>query len=297
MLACILHSLGAALPNNLLGPAYGNPVGHFEPRDFVALNDRILHSLDRTWLDPRPIDPAWFRSRPAYEFVQQIIVEIGRNYGNAPLILIKDPRICRLIPLYLTALDLIDVEPLVILPARPVREVVSSLAARDGLDPNLSELLWLRAVTEAELETRSCPRVWITLDQIIADWRRVAWRVAVRLGIDWSIEPDDAAAEVSSFLKPRLYHVSDWSFETQEHHSLAGRAWAAIEAGLAGHEDDVQLGLDAVRAALYEMDRLYAPQIANLRARYETELAAICQSKCWRFTAPFRAVMRASRAL
>src|ERR1700710_432997 len=70
LLAHVLHALGASLPNDLMGAAHGNPLGHFEPRALVALNDRILESLDRRWDDPRPIPARWFRSRPAYEFLR-----------------------------------------------------------------------------------------------------------------------------------------------------------------------------------------------------------------------------------
>src|ERR1700746_3898605 len=62
-----LNALGAALPVQVLGPALGNPLGHWEPTELVGLNEQILNQIDRPIDDSRPIDPAWFRSMDAYD--------------------------------------------------------------------------------------------------------------------------------------------------------------------------------------------------------------------------------------
>ena len=51
----VLNILGADLPMDLVGPAPSNPTGHWEPKHLVALNDRILRGLGRSWDDPRPM--------------------------------------------------------------------------------------------------------------------------------------------------------------------------------------------------------------------------------------------------
>jgi hypothetical protein len=209
LLTYLLHTLGATLPDEVVGPACGNPLGHWEPRNLVTINDEALRAIDRSWDDPRPIDSAWFRSRDAYRFIERIIVQIGRDFGCAPLILLKDPRICRILPLYLTALDILDIEPLVILQLRPFHEVARSLADRDGFEADLSEFLWLRSIVEAERVSRSCSRVWVTLDQVISDWPSTARRIASTLEINWSEACEEAAWESAPFIKPRLCHATD----------------------------------------------------------------------------------------
>jgi hypothetical protein len=78
----ILHTLGARLPADLIGATHGNPLGHWEPRALVAINDAILLKLKRRWDDPRPIPDAWFRGREAYGFLQRIMAEIGSGFSR-----------------------------------------------------------------------------------------------------------------------------------------------------------------------------------------------------------------------
>ena len=285
--AHVLHALGAALPHDLMGAAHGNPLGHFEPRALVALNDRILESLGRRWDDPRPIPTRWFRSRPAYRFLQRITGQIRQSYGDAPLLVIKDPRLCRLLPLYLDALDVLDIEPLVVLQVRPVAAVVQSLADRDGMKPDLAEFLWLRSVIEAEEQSRRCRRVWVSMAGMIADWRTPCGGSPTGLALEWPMERDEAIDEIGPLLKPRLCHgvAPDAGEETMPRFSAA--TWAAVEHGLAGDEPAARAAFDAVRAALHDLDGTYE--------RYQSALAAMPDSSSWRLTAPLRALRRMVR--
>jgi hypothetical protein len=284
LLAHVLHTLGAALPHDLMGAGHGNPLGHFEPRGLVGLNDSILQSLGRRWDDPRTIPPRWFRSRPAYEFLQRITAQIRQSYGDAPLSVVKDPRLCRLLPLYLDALDVLDVEPLVILQVRPVAEVVQSLVDRDGMQPDLAEFLWLRSVIEAEWQSRNCRRVWVSMAEMIADWPDAICRIAEKLRLDWPMELDEAMGEIASILKPRLYHRVAQSTCDGGVRRLCGAAWTAAERGLAGDEAAARAGFDAVRGTLHDLDRMYEP--------YLRAADAMRTSLSWRLTAPLRRVQR-----
>ena len=86
------------------------------------------------------------------------------------MILIKEPRICRLAPLYLDVLDVLGIRPLVILPIRHPEEVIRSIYERDQIDPGTTELLWLRSLLEAEEASRACVRVWTSFDRLLENW-------------------------------------------------------------------------------------------------------------------------------
>ncbi len=266
LLTHVLHALGAALPQDLMGPSHSNPFGHFEPRALVALNDRVLAALDRPWNDPRPIAPRWFRSREAYRFVRQITAQIGESYGDAPLLVLKDPRLCRLLPLYLDALDMLEIEPLIILQMRPMEEVVQSLADRDGMEPDLGEFLWLRSVVEAEWQSRNCRRVWVSMGEVLADWPGTIRRIADGLRLEW---PEAALTEIGSLLKPRFRHHVAAPGSDPAGRRLSTAAWTAVEHGLAGDEPAVRAGFDTVRGMLHDLDRMYAPIIATRRPWFE----------------------------
>jgi hypothetical protein len=280
----VLHALGAALPRDMMSAGPGNPLGHFEPRAMVALNNRILESLDRRWDDPRPIPARWFRSRPAYRFLEQVIAQIQLSYGDVGLLVLKDPRLCRLLPLYLDALDVLDIEPLVILQMRPVAEVVQSLADRDDMRSGLAEFLWLRSVVESEWQSRNCRRVWISMMEMIADWPDAVGRILDGLRLEWPMDVNEAHGEIRSLLKPRFCHrVGPVPFEPNMQRFCA-EAWAAAEYGLAGDEVAAQAAFDVVRNELHDLDRMYEPCLEAL--------AAIRTSLSWRITAPLRALRR-----
>ena len=153
----------------MAGPGYGNWLGHWESERLVKLNDQMLLAIGRTWDDPRQIRPAWFRSRRAYPFYERLLGAIASEYQDAPLFIIKDPRICRLAPLYLDVLDALGIRSHVILPVRHPEEVIRPVRERDDVDPAAIELLWLRHVLEAETASRSYTRVWTSYDQLLSE--------------------------------------------------------------------------------------------------------------------------------
>jgi predicted O-methyltransferase YrrM len=201
-LAHLLNVLGAKLPEELLGPGHGNPLGHWEPRRLIQINKAILAAIGRNWKDPGPIPRNWFRSKEAYTFHERIAAEITSAYGDSPLILIKEPRICRIAPLYLDVLDGLGIEPLVILLVRNPGEVIESLKERDQLDSNTIELLWLRSLLEAEEATRGCKRVWTSFDQLLGDWRAILQSIATGLDVTWPKDVATIADEAAEIVRP-----------------------------------------------------------------------------------------------
>jgi hypothetical protein len=288
LLAYLLHVLGAALPLDLIGPGRGNPRGHWEPGSLVAINDRVLQLLGRSWNDPRPIDPNWFGSCEARTFIDRIAASIDSEYGDAPLILIKDPRVCRLAPLYLQSLAALDIAPLVVFQLRPCADVIRSLADRDGLDANISEFLWIRSIVEAEQATRACPRAWVTFGQLCQDWRAAIRSVTQQLGLDAAGMTDEAAARIDRYIDPVMPHRQPQA--TDESRWLALNVWHAAQQAAAGNAAGAQATFDVTASALADFDRLQDRNLSRLAARYEARLDAVYSSTSWRLTKPLRAL-------
>jgi hypothetical protein len=284
LIAHILHTLGASLPDDLIGPNPGNPTGHWEPRALVEINDQILSHVRLAWNDPRPLPDGWVNSAEAHGFALQIKQQIEREYSDSRLLLIKDPRLCRLLPLYCDALEMMDIEPSVVLQVRPPAEVVRSLCQRDGIAANLSQLLWLRSVTEAEWHSRDYPRIWLDYAQLTADWRASIHRVGDRFDVTWPIPPETASEQI------KLLHLGLREPDRSAQPPILRRAWAAIDAGLADDEPAARAGFDAVRQQLCETDQLYVPIVTDLVQRHAAQLQTIRRSTCWRLTAPLRAL-------
>jgi hypothetical protein len=261
----IFNLLGAKLPKEVLGPGYGNVMGHWEPRHLMEINDEILAATGRTWADVRPMPANWFRSKDAYRFHERIVAEIAASYGDAPLILIKEPRICRLAPLYLDALDALGIEPLVILPIRHPEEVIRSIQDRDGLDPRAVEFLWLRSLAEAEEVSRDCARVWTSFDQLLENWQTTLQSISDGLGLTWPTQPAEVFDEVAEVVRPRHRHYrAAESRAPLQLSSLTMSAWRAAQRALAGDESGTEMIFDEIRTTISDVDWLGSPQLECL---------------------------------
>jgi hypothetical protein len=313
-LARVLNLLGAELPEDLLAPGHGNSLGHWESKRLMEIDNEVLLAMGRTWDDPREIPSAWFRSRTAYTFHERLQEVIASEYGDAPLIVIKEPRICRLAPLYLDVLDALGMRPYVVLPVRHPAEVIRSISERNGLDPVTIELLWLRHVVEAEKASRSCRRVWTSYDRLLRSWAPTAQAIAYALEITWPNEPETVRPVIEEFLRPRHRHYRIDDDPGHRHLGrLTTRAWEAIQRGLDGNEMAAQEIFDEINSTLEEFDRSNFPREEAFQRRLvalETErkdqisclnnavealndrISSMLASRSWRITAPLRALQR-----
>ncbi|HTL97217.1 MAG TPA: hypothetical protein VL181_00300 [Holophagaceae bacterium] len=300
-LAGVMSMLGAALPATLLGAGPGNQRGHFEPQLLLEINDEVLAVHGATYWDPVMVPAAWFGSEEAEGFIQRIAATITEEYRNADLPVIKDPRLCRVAPLYVEALRRLGYEPMAVLPLRHPGESAGSLSHRDGTPSETAELLQVKELLGADRFSRGLRRVWTRYDDLLQDWRGTMERVASGLGFTWPVPLDQAAAEVEGFLAPGLRR-----FDAAASHagagSLAIRIWEALQAGVAGDEASARAELDAVRAVTDELDRLSGPWQTSLllRAAASSEEAAahgrhlkrIRRSVYWKLTGPLRLIGR-----
>lgn len=292
---------GAGLPAELMGSGFGNPLGHWEPSSLVALNEEILAAVDRRWDDPRPIPEAWFRSRQAYPFLAKLSDAVARCCGSAALSVIKDPRITKLLPLYLSALDAQDVEPLIVLQVRSPLEVIQSLVHRDGLDPNVAELLWVRSIAEVEFHTRDCLRIWVDARSAVEEWQTTLDRIAQTFQLAWPNSTAQISSAVGRFLKPRLlHHAVDPANGPLRLGLIASLAWDAVTAALAEDTAETRAKFDTLHSLMSDIDRLYGGYIDGVaaeRKRLQDALTAerrrvqdVLASRSWRVTAPARRV-------
>jgi len=209
--ARVLNLLGAQLPSNLLSPMEDNPKGFWESYDLEELHEEFLAEAGSSWHDWRSFDMHRLFSAAGDSYRRRLAELLRRDFSQASLCVIKDPRICRFVPLWLDALRDCHIEPLPLIPLRNPLEVVKSLARRNGFPHSASYLLWLRHVLESERSTRGMRRCFVSFDELLADWEKAALRVAQRLRIRWPVEPEAARAQIASFLDPSDRHQrADW---------------------------------------------------------------------------------------
>lgn len=199
-LAGVLGLLGIKLPARLMPASPQNPKGYFEPYHLVAIHERILAAAGTTWSAWEKIPEAWFSSAASDTFVDEIVTEISEDYGVASLFVVKDPRICRLMPLWYRVLDRIDATPSFVISFRNPLEVANSMQKRDGLPITHGCLLWLRYVLDAERHTRGHPRVFIRYRDLLAEPRSTIDRIGAELTIKWPRQIKSRFEEIENFL-------------------------------------------------------------------------------------------------
>ncbi|RLV49685.1 hypothetical protein D9V37_07145 [Nocardioides mangrovicus] len=163
----LVSILDVALPQSMLPAAEDNPLGFFEPSDLVELDERILQTFGLGWADIEPLQDPAAKVRAHPELVREVARVIDAEFGPAPHIVIKDPRLARVLPFVVPALDLHGRRTVALLPYRDAWEVAGSLAARDGMTRSHATALWLRYLLDAELNTRGLPRAFCRFDELL----------------------------------------------------------------------------------------------------------------------------------
>ncbi|HZV04167.1 MAG TPA: hypothetical protein VE999_03665 [Gemmataceae bacterium] len=208
-----LVCLGACAPKTLIPSAFDNVRGFWESDVIRALNDEILASAGRAWNDWREFDRDWYATSAAVAFRRRMRRALSAEFPGAILPVIKDPRICRLVPLWSTVLKELAWRPTILLVLRSPVEVAASLHARDcrmgATKPiSLSDgcLLWLRHVLDAEANSRNLPRALIVWNSFLDNWHAELERVQDQTGIRFPNWSDNGFRQVSNFLSPHLRH-------------------------------------------------------------------------------------------
>jgi hypothetical protein len=201
-----LSHLGLAVPGELMAPNPANANGYFESWELATLHNRMLRTAGTRWDDASPIPEAWFARPPATAYVKEIVDFLHREFAEAGDFAIKDPRICRIVPIWRDALAAFGASMRIVLPLRHPLAIARSLAARDGLQLGESHLLWLRHLLDAERATREAPRAFVMFDDLLDDWWGTLDRVAEHLQITWPRDPAQAAPDIARFLDRRLRH-------------------------------------------------------------------------------------------
>lgn len=195
----VLSLSGAALPAGMLGADGGNPRGYWEPRKAIAINETILYRHKTAWFDPalRSMDLDVKEKAAA---IRQIEGYLG-GLPKAPVLVIKEPRITTLSPLWFEAARRAGFEVAAVIAVRHPMEVISSVAATWQFSRELSGALWLKYSLLAERYTRGVPRVFVDYADFLDDWPREIKRIATTLDLELNTRQQDAIEE---FLTPDL---------------------------------------------------------------------------------------------
>lgn len=229
-----LNLLGVDLGGRLLTPAQGdNPKGFWEHADVVATHEELLASLGRTWYDTRPLPENWQSSKAALDAHDKLVEIVRSDFAGAHLWAVKDPRMCRFVPLWRAMLTEQGVDTSALLVVRHPSEVARSLNERNDLPDDITYLSWLEHFAEAETGSRGLLRSVISYDGLLADWDRELTRVARDLRVEWPVPVTEAAKAIGAFLDraERHHEVTTAPIAMPDVLNRLYRLCSAIESG------------------------------------------------------------------
>ena len=248
-----LRLAGVSLGENLLGPGEDNPKGYWENTQAVAINEELLAALDRTWDDIRPLPEGWESTTAAAQAAARIHALVDSEFAGAKVWAIKDPRLCRLVPVWRRVLAERGIRTTALLVARHPEEVAASISRRNNWSAEVGKLLWMRYVFESERYTRDLPRAVITYENLLADPAGALEHAAQRLGIELPPREQGREREFGEFIDSAdRHHRHGAGAPSSKLDAALAEAYAAlagIESG--GGEWAAFLGAaEAVRAIL-----------------------------------------------
>ena len=266
-LARVLNLVGYAAPKNLIKANKTNTSGHWESNRIARLDDLLLEDLGQSWFSWQPASLLDISTRRKAEFLEDVISTLHSEFSDAEYAVLKEPRICRLAPLYITALNNAGITLRVILPLRNPLEVMHSLQTRNGLSQIEAALLWLRYNLDAEYNTRDQIRCFVTYEQLLDGRVTCVRHIEGALDTNFPVPASDVAPQIENFLSEGLRHHT---FKTTDVvHNDVTRGWVsdAYAALLILCEnpqsEHARVTLDRVRNALDQATPMLIAAIAD----------------------------------
>jgi hypothetical protein len=279
-----LVRLGAAAPQHLIAPSADNERGFWESRVIVDLNDAILAAGGSDWKDWRKFNLEEIDGVEADALRARAKAALAEEFGDVGLAVMKDPRMCRLMPIWRPVFEEAQWSVRALLPIRSPLEVGWSLNCRNGLGPAYGCLLWLRHVLDAEAETRGMARAVLDWPQFLSDRRKALTRVSEQWGLIWPHWYEEAFAEVDEFVSADLRRQRASEADLRTHpavNDLVRETYAAMidlvqdpgDTCVLRRLDDLRAGFETASAIFDCPMREVNEEVRRIRSQAVAEIA------------------------
>jgi hypothetical protein len=262
----VLSLCGVRLPEPLLGASESNLTGHWEPIDAININNAFLSRYGASWYDPtlRLQGEIALSAQEKETYIEQIRRFVERCHAGSTLLVIKEPRIAALADFWFDASRRASITAKVVIPIRHPDQVAASLAARDGVSAELSNVLWLKYNFLAERASRTLPRVFVEYLNFLSDWRKEIGRISERLAVDLS-GADEIA--INRFLDPNLHRQRSCG----KPNDLLGQTWTSdtyVALSAAARDEPLNLQkIDAMFSAFVASERTFRRSLEEFHQR------------------------------
>ena len=286
----ILDLLGVNLGTKMLETQPDNPKGFFENKYVVQANDCILETLNTTWDDTFPLATNWMDRFDRSQLREDIRSFLRTEISEDRLSALKDPRLSKLLPLWLPLFSAEGVTPHFALVIRNPLEIADSLALRNGFSTEKSLILWMQYMVDAERNTRHLPRGFLKFEALLIDPRQSVEKVFRNAGLELPNFSEVSSEDLSQFLDENMRHhqVSEEEFNARCYAIVAHyyRLLCKIsEQAVATPQDlekldELSLQFESTQALFYNDDVLQEKSPGDEQhslAWYEAELKGIKQ--------------------
>lgn len=252
----LINLMGAYLgPEDQFLPATpDNPKGYWERIDVLQLHEWLLETLNADWHRVAAVEPSRIAPEVQQAFVQRARKILHGLEGNRPWVM-KDPRLCLLLPLWLPLLEV----PICVHVVRHPLDTARSLEKRDGFPLHFGMALWEEYTARSLSVSAGLPRLSICyeqlMDQPLATVRDLYEKLG-NCGVQTLHLPTDR--EIKAFLESDLQHhrtannESDARWLTPEQKQL----WEALRDARLADLDDATLDNPSRRVRLRDYETL-----------------------------------------
>ena len=270
LLAGSCRLLGADLGDRMMAAGQDNVMGFWEHDEIVRIHDEILERLSYSWDDVRALPDKWWTYQVIQPQRQSLLAVLLRDFGQTELACVKDPRLCRLLPLWQELLKELGWEPCYMIATREPAEIIASLKARNHFTAEKSALLTLRYLLDAEVSSRGGPRAIVNYTALLKDWKGVIKPAWTKLGLTWPADEMSIDAESARFVHKELrHHASEGSLPAGEMGRLTQTVYRTLLSAAAGV--DPAPVLDKARSDLAGMAAGYDQILASLYGQIRSQ--------------------------
>jgi O-antigen biosynthesis protein len=271
LLSNALHLLGVDMADTTDHISPKNAGGFWERPELVAIHDEILEAIGRPIGRPShvlPLPPAWWRSKEVQAlkpklaaYVRDELAKSSNPWG------FKDPRTCRLLPLWGEIFRELNLQPVYVTAIRHPSESSVSMSRKSPkrhMSVANGELMWLSYNYDvARHVLAKSPSVVVHYNDWFEDADAVARRLSDALGIGHDLSDEELSECMATVVRRDLRNQVDGEEGVVSRVPIATMLFDAID----GLQDGGSREMAALRAQLRLVDLFFksmAPVAADL---------------------------------
>ena len=248
-----LELFGVDLGENLLPPNVSNTKGYFEDTQLVGINEKILRKNGLLWSTLQVLDAADLLG-PSFEKEQNEARKFlkGKLAQGIPIGL-KDPRLCRTLPLWQKIFVEMSVRVGYLIVFRNPFEIASSLEERNGMSVDYGLTLWGSYQLDALRYTEGKSRLFVGFHQLLENSERELTRISQFLETTWNPHSQASLEYEKKFLDSGLRHYQSKKELTLESAGLQALALALDKVCQKSDKKELEDVRNAAKEALLGM--------------------------------------------